>query len=227
MKILKNLLTLGLLLFAINSNSQQFVILDGTSNIGTISFTLSPYQTNYVNLTNNIFNTNTITLTNIVRTTNYVNLTNVVYITNGNPVVFQPIIIEAESGTVISPFIKTSTYISQSSETSISTAGKATYTFTIAESGNYLVNLLVNAPDEGANSLFVNIDATPTDPVSIFDIPTASTFQNRTVNWRGNGTYLASQFIPKVFTLSAGTHTLNIYGRERNVQIDKITITKQ
>jgi len=91
-------------------------------------------------------------------------------------------------------------------------AGRAAYTFTISTTGDYLVSAPVNAPDESANSFFVNIDAEPTDPEMTWDIPLTSGLTERTVSWRGNGTFDNAQFTPKVFNLSAGTHTLIVRG---------------
>jgi hypothetical protein len=61
----------------------------------------------------------------------------------------------------------------------------------------------------------------------IWDIPVGTGFVNRTVSWRGNGNGIptSSQYIPKVFTLSAGTHQLIIRGREANTRLGTISIT--
>lgn len=132
----------------------------------------------------------------------------------------------ATAGTITSPFVTTGTYISQASETTLAASGRAVYGFTVTNAGSYLVAASVNAANAGANSLFINVDAEPTDPTSIWDIPTTTGFENRTVAWRGTGTDTASQFNPKVFTLSAGTHQLIVRGREANVQLSQFSIVK-
>jgi hypothetical protein len=104
--------------------------------------------------------------------------------------------------------------------TDITLGGRATYTFNVPNSGNYVVVGYVNAPDDSANSLWVNIDAEPIDPVSIWDIPFTSGFEARAVSWRGT----AGLEFPRIFALSAGTHTLIIRGREAGVQLDRIEI---
>ena len=62
----------------------------------------------------------------------------------------------------------------------------------------------------------------------VWDInPITSGFEVRNVTWRGNGTPENSQFDPKIFNLTAGSHTFYIVGREPNTRLDKLTITLQ
>ena len=49
-------------------------------------------------------------------------------------------------------------------------------------------------------------------------------FENRTASWRGNGSSLTNEFIPKIFSLSSGSHRLIVLGREYNVAIDNFKI---
>ena len=116
--------------------------------------------------------------------------------------------------------------LSQSVETGVTNGGQAVYIFNVTNAGNYIVSAMVIAPNEGENSLYVNIDAEPTDPLMIWDIPVCSVLTNATVSWRGNGNGdpASSQYIPKVFALSAGTHQLIIVGREANTTLGTITI---
>jgi len=130
----------------------------------------------------------------------------------------------AGSGTITAPFVVANGTISQPAYTGVTVGGRAAYAFTISTPGDYLVSAQVNAPNDGANSLFVNIDAEPADPTMIWDIPITSGLIERTVAWRGTGTFDSAQFAPKVFNLSAGTHTLIVRGREANCQLGSITI---
>ncbi|MCU0786131.1 MAG: hypothetical protein MUF81_19200 [Verrucomicrobia bacterium] len=82
----------------------------------------------------------------------------------------------------------------------------------------------MNAPNEGANSFFLNLDAEPQDPYMIWDIPPTSGFEPRTVSWRGNGTYNNSEFVPKVFNLGQGSHQLILRGREAYTALQSLTI---
>jgi len=134
---------------------------------------------------------------------------------------------EAEDGTITEPFKVKDGYIYQDKETTDPTkGGKATYQFTITNAGDYIVKATVKAPNGGADSFFVNIDAEPTSPTMIWDIAHTSSFAEKTVSWRGKGSANANgaQFNPKVFTLTAGEHTLIIRGREKNTLLDKISL---
>ena len=134
---------------------------------------------------------------------------------------------EAESGTVTAPFVITNGCIYQPAQTTtVTNGGRAAYSFTVTNAGNYVIQALVNAPNDGANSFYVNIDAEPQDPAMIWDIPLTSGFEQRIVSWRGSGTADADQFVPKVFNLTQGAHQLIIRGREANVQLDLIALLK-
>jgi hypothetical protein len=122
--------------------------------------------------------------------------------------------VHALSGILTPPFISASNYLYQPNETALSDAGRAVYNFTIDEPGLYVIQAVVNALGEGANSFFVNIDGEPTDPDTIWDIPLTSGLEPRIVSWRGGGTFDRSEFVPKVFNLDRGSHQLIICGRE-------------
>ena len=132
----------------------------------------------------------------------------------------------ADSGAISTPFVATAGTLSQSVTTGVTTGGRAAYTFNIVNAGNYLVSAMVSAPNDGQNSFYVNMDAEPTDPLMIRDIPVSTGLASQTVSWRGNGTAdpASAQYRPKVFTLSAGTHQLIIRGREANTTLGAITI---
>ena len=132
----------------------------------------------------------------------------------------------AIAGAITAPFTTTGGFVSQTADTGVTDGGLAVYGFTVPSAGNYKITVNVNAPDDGANSIFVNVDAEPADPSMIWDIPVTSGFQDRTVAWRGNGTFDANEFSPKLFALTAGTHKLMIRGRERGVQLNQISIKK-
>ena len=102
--------------------------------------------------------------------------------------------------------------------------GKADYPFPVPTAGTSIVGAIVNAPDLASNSLYVNIDAEPIGRTMIWDIPLISGYQFRAVSWRGNGTAVADQFVPQVFTLAAGTHTLIFRGREANTRFSQVSV---
>lgn len=123
------------------------------------------------------------------------------------------------SGAISGPFVATNGMIYQTTQSGVTDGGRADYTFTIANAGPYLVFASVNAPDDSANSLYVNIDGEPTDPMMIWDIPLTTGFMDRTVSWRGEGG------VSKIFNLQPGTHHLVVRGREANVQLSSVTIS--
>jgi hypothetical protein len=119
-----------------------------------------------------------------------------------------------EAATVSAPLVFTNGYISQPEQTELADGGKAIFNFTITNAGNYVIQAVVSAPAEDANSFYVNVDAQPEDPMMIWDIDVTNGFEERTVSWRGNGTPESDEFVPKRFKLSAGAHKLIIVGRE-------------
>jgi len=135
--------------------------------------------------------------------------------------------IPAPSGIVDAPFLITNTYIWQTISSTNVDGGRAEYPFILPSAGSYLLQAMVNAPNDRANSLYVNIDAEPQDPTMIWDIyPYTSTcgFEQRTVSWRGGGTDGADQFVPLVLNLAQGPHQLIIRGREGYTLLQSISI---
>lgn len=133
---------------------------------------------------------------------------------------------ESYAGTISAPFVTNSGgYISQPIATGLAGSGSAVYGFRITNAGNYVVAVNLNAADDAANSLFVNIDGEPTDPAMIWDIPVTSGFETRVASWRGKGTFDQNEFVPVVFYLTADTHRLVIRGREAGVQVGRITLS--
>lgn len=123
-------------------------------------------------------------------------------------------IIPVSAAVVTAPFVLKDGALSQPETTDVAAGGKAIFNFTVAKAGNYVIHAVANAPDEESNSFFLNIDAQPEDPLMIWDIEVTKGFEERVVNWRGNGESGSGQFSPKVFKLTAGAHKLIIMGRE-------------
>lgn len=135
---------------------------------------------------------------------------------------------ESFAGTIAAPFVTNSGgYISQSVATGLAGSGSAVYGFRITNAGYYVVAVNLNAPDDAANSLFLNMDGEPTDPGMIWDIPVTSGFETRIASWRGKGTFDQNEFVPVVFHLTADVHRLVIRGREAGVQVGRISILPQ
>lgn len=230
-KFLSFFLITFLILLGFNVKSDTFYLSPGTGGVGTATFTDDPVkiytktQTNIVNEYYNTYSTNYIYSTNVFN----VDVVITVYTTNTPPTSFS-LVLEAESGIIIAPFVKSATYISQSIDTQGFTgSGAASWTFSIPVAGNYFITALVNAPNVSQNSFFIGMDSLPTSlATQIWDInPVTVGFQNRNVSQRGNGSPDSNQILTRIFNLSAGNHTLYINGREANVQLDKLTITLQ
>ena len=115
---------------------------------------------------------------------------------------------------ITAPLVLTNGRLSQPEQTELPAGGKAVLTFTITNAGQYVLKAVVNAPGEDSNSFYLNVDAPPEDPAMIWDIDVTTGFEERTVNWRGNGTPESDEIMPKRFQLSAGPHKLIIVGRE-------------
>ena len=131
----------------------------------------------------------------------------------------------ASAAVLTAPLVLTNDYFSLAAEQQeLAGGGKAVFSFTIKDAGDYVIETLVNAPEGSTNSFFVNVDAMPTDPDMIWDIQLTTGYEKRLVNWRGNGDPDTDQFTPKSFKLEAGAHTLVIVGREPDVRLKSVTI---
>ncbi|MBV7336059.1 hypothetical protein KFU94_49060 [Chloroflexi bacterium TSY] len=134
---------------------------------------------------------------------------------------------EAESGAITDPFRINNGIVSQPLETNGPlSGGKASYQFYLNRSGIYIVHAIVNAPTGGANSFYINMDAEPIDPIMIWDIFITDGLEERTVSWRGTGTFDENEFSPKEFTLAKGVHEMILRGREGETGIDRIWLER-
>jgi len=134
--------------------------------------------------------------------------------TASNQVIQAVLMLPVSAAVVNAPLVLTNGVISQPEQTELAGGGKAVFTFTVTNAGDYVIRALVNAPAEDANSFYVNVDAPPEDPAMIWDIEVTNGFEQRTVGWRGKGDVDSDEFVPKRFKLSAGAHKLIIMGRE-------------
>ena len=133
--------------------------------------------------------------------------------------------IAAVSGVVQPPFVIVSNYVSQAVTTTGTNGGHAEYVFVAPYTGTYVLQALVNAPNTDSNSFFVDIDEEPDASASMWDVnPTTAGFESRFVSWRGSGTATSNQFVPKVFSLTAGPHQLIVRGREAGTLLQRVTV---
>jgi hypothetical protein len=136
----------------------------------------------------------------------------------------------AASGTIRPPFMVKDGIVFQYGDTFDPTqGGRAEYVFTAPQDGQYIVTGRINAQDWSTNSFYVNVDAEPTaSPVDMtWKIPITIGFQERNASWIGSGSSDSPEFPTKVFTLSAGTHSLIIRGRNGNTDLDSVSIALQ
>jgi hypothetical protein len=134
--------------------------------------------------------------------------------------------VEAEAGLITLPFVVTNGYIFQAMGTNLAASGRAVYDITISQPGGYVILATVSSPDH-ASSLVVNIDAEPTAPTMIWDIPVSQEFTNRTVTWRGEGTSTNAVPRRKVFNLMPGPHQVIIRGGDdAGARLDRFSLAR-
>src|SRR5688572_22352772 len=137
----------------------------------------------------------------------------------------QSLTFEAESGVISAPFTITNGYVYQPLETAVTNGGRASYEFTITNSGKYAIMASVNTPHAASNSFYVKIDGEPQDADSLWVFPAKAGltgFTERLVSSRAN----ASPTGHAVYTLSVGPHQLVIRGSGANAQLDRVTIVR-
>jgi hypothetical protein len=124
------------------------------------------------------------------------------------------VLLDVAKAVVTAPLALKDGALGQSEKTELPEGGKATFTFSVPVAGDYVIHAMVDAPDEDSNSFYLNIDADPKDPDTIWDMAVTKGFEERIVSWRGSGTDSSDEFAPKVFKLTAGEHKLIVFGRE-------------
>lgn len=124
---------------------------------------------------------------------------------------------EAEAGSVTAPFYALNGSVKQDVQTTVAAdGGRLSFTFSITNAGTYTVTAMVNAPDGGSDSFFVNIDSEPGD-LNVWSIPNTVGFE-----WRG--VRYAGETNDHAFALTAMAHVLIFRGREANCAIDRVTV---
>jgi len=132
---------------------------------------------------------------------------------------------QAAVGTTSAPFNLTNGYIYQPVETTVpANGGLAVFNFSVPNTGGYTIQAIVNAASDANNSFYINIDAEPQAPTMIWDIPITAGFEVRWVSWRGDGTDVSNQFVPKIFTLTQGQHQILIRGREVDTELQSMKV---
>lgn len=141
---------------------------------------------------------------------------------SGSQFIINTMSFSATNGDVSGAFSKAGDYISQPvstimTGTNLNGNGLAVYYFTNTTTGNYVLWTTNNAPSDAENSLYVAIDANPSEPSDVWDMPVTAGWASGMVSKRGTGTFDTNQFVPMVYSnLTAGLHQLIVVGREPN-----------
>jgi uncharacterized repeat protein (TIGR03806 family) len=99
---------------------------------------------------------------------------------------------------------------------------KVSYNVTIPRTGQYLVHGLVRSDDGSSDSFFVGFDgATPSDWHTNQTAGQAGSLQ---FYWDVANSSRAPATDPTIFNLTAGSHTLQLYGRDDGTRIDRVEI---
>ncbi len=93
---------------------------------------------------------------------------------------------------------------------------KAVFTFNVAEGGTFSLDALVSAPSRFSNAFFVKIN--DGEPFEWWFNPTDGTWFTSEIN---QSTVDSN---PYEFELTAGTHTITIYGNEQGTRLDKLSL---
>lgn len=105
----------------------------------------------------------------------------------------------------------------------IAAPGPGTYSFTVAETGDYTIEAKVIAPSTSSNSFSMSVDGESTWPWHI--LPLAPTEE-----WRALATPSATAGQPeataRVFAFTAGAHILRIIQREVGTQISAFRLVR-
>jgi hypothetical protein len=128
---------------------------------------------------------------------------------------------EAESAIVVAPMAIASDLNAAAGKyiaSAVSESGTATLAIDVPVAGDYVVWCKILAPEGGSDSLYVSMDGGVEDVYDTVTNTWSTAWQWSAVNGRNSGN-------PRIFTLSAGRHTLVFRGREVNTGIDQVLVT--
>jgi hypothetical protein len=139
----------------------------------------------------------------------------------------------ASQGSLTAPMISTNDvsgiYVYQPDGGYLGQTGKAMYTFSVTNAGNYMISAVVCTPDQDSNSFWLTLDQTsPDDPTDVWVMPVtgAGVWQKCYASWRGTGSTTSPQYPLKKWALTAGQHTVCLWGREGNARVQTVSVEK-
>lgn len=135
------------------------------------------------------------------------------------------IVLEPKSAALSGPFVLTNNCICQAIDAELTNGGRATFTFSITNPGDYVVRARVERDTSRAGSFYVNMDAEPGGPEMIWEIPAEPAAVEQLVNWKSSG---STGIVPlrKVFRLSAGEHRLVFVGRSAETRLARVSVLR-
>jgi hypothetical protein len=135
--------------------------------------------------------------------------------------------LEAEAAAVAAPMAVASDPLASGGQyvtTTTDSAGSVTFTVTVPATASYYVWGKVLAVDANSDSFFVSADGGATDVFDDAQNKWSPSWQWTVVNGRGT-TGAPLTLNPRIFTLTAGTHTITFGGREVGAKLDQILVT--
>jgi glucose/arabinose dehydrogenase len=138
---------------------------------------------------------------------------------------------EAEAGSLVAPMTIINQAAASGGQYVAATSGSGTtgsngsvsFTVNVPTAGAYAVWARVLAVDGFSDSLFVSVDGASEDVFDTSPNGFSTNFQWIRVNGRGGGA--AYSINPRIFNLSAGTHTIRFRHREPNSGLDRVILT--
>lgn len=109
---------------------------------------------------------------------------------------------------------------SRASVLTLNTALRVTYNISVPRAGQYLVQGLVRSDDSSSDSLFIGFDGqTPSD---WHTNQTAGQVGSLQFHWDQANSSRQPFTAPTVFSLTAGSHTLELYARDDGARVDRL-----
>lgn len=104
-------------------------------------------------------------------------------------------------------------------------SARVTLGVNVSNSQYFTLTARVNAPNDGANSMFVSWNAEANYTNDVWDVnPFFDGWVDKKVSKRGAGTFDTNEFDPMWYQLTAGTNVLTFYGREAEMFLGTVTL---
>lgn len=130
---------------------------------------------------------------------------------------------DAADAAICSPFlINGGGKVTQSvTTTDPATGGRLALSFTVTTTDDFTISASIKTPADDSNSCFIDVDSEPTTGAIWDAVINGGSFVNQFAAW----TRVSPAQNPKVWHLTAGTHTLIVRGREGDMEFSSFTLT--